>query len=118
MPHQTTIPILKKRAKSMRPNQTDAEAVLWNELRNRRLMGMKFRRQVPTGNFIVDFVCSKHKLIVEVDGTQHAENEYDQKRDTMLKAKGFVILRFWNDDVLKEINSVCDTIIAAVGLNK
>ncbi len=102
----------------MRSSQTDAEAVLWNELRSNRLMGMKFRRQVPIGNYIADFVCAKYKLVVEVDGSQHAESEYDQKRDVNLMAQGFIILRFWNDDVLKEINSVCDTIIAAAGLNK
>ncbi len=101
----------------MRSNQTDAEAVLWNELRSRRLMGMKFRRQVPIDCYIVDFICAEHRLIVEVDGSQHAESEYDQKRDAKLKAMGFIVLRFWNDDVLKEINSVCDTVIAAAGLN-
>ena len=118
MPHLPIKPVLKNRSRSMRSNQTDAEAVLWNELRNRRLMRMKFRRQVPIGNYIVDFVSAEHKLIVEVDGSQHAESDYDQKRDSELKALGFVVLRFWDGDVLKEINNVCDTIIAAVGLNE
>ncbi len=118
MPHRPVKPVLKKYAKSMRSNQTDAEAVLWNELRNRQLMGMKFRRQVPIANYIADFVCAEHRLIVEVDGSQHAGCDYDQLRDAKLRAQNFVILRFWNDDVLREINSVCDTIIAAAGLNK
>ena len=118
MPHRPIKPALRNHSRSMRSGQTDAEAVLWNELRNRRLMGMKFRRQVPIGNYIADFVCIERKLIVEVDGSQHAESEYDHKRDAKLKAQGFTILRFWNDDALKEINSVCDTIIAAAGLNK
>ena len=101
----------------MRSNMTDAEAVLWDTLRGNKLMGLKFRRQVPIGNYIVDFLCSKHKLIVEVDGSQHAENSYDQIRDLELKTRGFKVLRFWNDDVLKELNSVCDTIIFNAGLS-
>ena len=100
----------------MRANQTDAEAVLWDTLRGRRLMGMKFRRQGPIGNYIVDFLCAEYRLIVEVDGIQHAESPYDEKRDRNLQDRGFKVLRFWNDDVLKEINSVCDTIIAHAGL--
>jgi len=100
----------------MRRNLTDAEAVLWDTLRGRKLMGMKFRRQVPVGNYIVDFLCAEHLLVVEVDGTQHAENAYDKKRDAELQYRGFKVLRFWNDDVLKELNSVCDTIIAKAGL--
>jgi len=81
-------------------------------------MAMKFKRQVPIGNYIVDFVCNELRLIVEVDGSQHAENRYDELRDAELKNRGFKVLRFWNHDVLKEINSVCDTIIAEAGLNK
>ncbi len=118
MHHRPIKPVLRNQARTMRSNQTDAEAVLWNELRGRQLMGMKFRRQVVIGNYIADFVSADHKLFIEVDGSQHAENAYDQKREARLKAQGFVILRFWNDDVLKEINSVCDTIIAAAGLSK
>jgi len=79
-------------------------------------MGMKFRRQVPVGNYIVDFLCAKHKLIVEVDGSQHAENKYDKYRDLALHKRGFKVLRFWNGDVLKELNSVCDAIIFHAGL--
>jgi very-short-patch-repair endonuclease len=101
----------------MRTNQTDAEAVLWSELRDRKLMGMKFKRQMPIENYIVDFFCAEHRLIVEVDGTQHAENEYDRYRDAELAKHGFKVLRFWNDDVLREITSVCDTIVAVVREN-
>jgi len=100
----------------MRSNQTDAEAVLWDSLRGRRLMGLKFKRQVPVGTYIVDFLCAERKLIVEVDGTQHAESTYDKSRDKALQNRGFKVLRFWNNDVLKEINSVCDTIIVHAGV--
>jgi len=118
MPHQSTKPILHKRARIMRSNQTDAEAVLWNALRGRRLMGMKFKRQVPIGNYIVDFLCAEHKLIVEVDGSQHAERKYDQDRDTALQNRDFKVLRFWNNDVLKKLDSVCDAIIANADLGE
>lgn len=91
---------------------TEAEAVLWEELRARRLDRLKFRRQVPVGNYIADFLCMEKKLIVEVDGIQHAESEYDRKRDADLMALGYRVLRFWNHEVLEELSAVCDTIIA------
>jgi very-short-patch-repair endonuclease len=96
----------------MRHNATEAEERLWQELRSRRLDGVKFRRQYPISNAIADLVCLKSRLIVEIDGTQHAESGYDAARDAALKARGFRVLRFWNDDVLRDLNSVCDTIIA------
>ncbi|WP_411968071.1 endonuclease domain-containing protein [Mesorhizobium sp. CA6] len=98
----------------MRRESTDAEDRLWQELRGRRLDNIKFRRQVPIGRFVADFVCAKARLIVEIDGSQHAESDRDQERDAELKARGFRVLRFWNDDVLKELDAVCDTIIAYV----
>ena len=98
----------------MRGDQTDAEAVLWSVLRNRGLEGLKFRRQVPVGNYVVDFICAEHRLIVEVDGSQHGDNTYDKRRDAELNDLGFTVLRFWNDDVLKTLSSVCDTIIATL----
>jgi len=118
MPRQSTKPILHKRARIMRSNQTDAEAVLWDVLRGRKLMGMKFKRQVPIGNYIVDFLCAEHKLIVEVDGSQHAESQYDQNRDAALQNRGFKVLRFWNNDVLKKLDSVGDAIIAHADLGE
>ena len=69
---------------------------------------------MPIGKYIADFVCVESGLIIEIDGSQHAESESDRTRDAELKAKGFRVLRFWNDDVLKELNAVCDTIIAYV----
>ena len=93
---------------------TEAEDRLWQELRGRRLDGIKFRRQVPIGRFVADFICADALLIVEIDGSQHADSDYDRERDAELKRRGFRVLRFWNDDVLREMNSVCDTIIAYV----
>ena len=109
----------RKNAKSMRRVMTDAELKLWNELRAHRLMGMSFRRQVPIGRYIVDFACSAHHLIVEVDGSQHADTEHaerDQARSVYLKASGWTILRFWNDDVIRDIDNVCQHIVIEAGL--
>ncbi|WP_319945948.1 endonuclease domain-containing protein [Mesorhizobium sp. AR07] len=85
-----------------------------HELRDRRLDRIKFRRQVPFGKYIADFVCLEAGLIIEIDGSQHADSDSDRSRDAELKASGFRVLRFWNDDVLKDLNAVCDTIIAYV----
>ena len=93
---------------------TEAEERLWKELRDRRLDGIKFRRQAPVGRYFADFICPEAMLIVEVDGSQHADSGHDRERDAELKRRGFRVLRFWNDEVLREINSVCDTIIAYV----
>lgn len=90
----------------------EAEDRLWQELRDRRLDGVKFRRQMPVGKCVADFVCVEAGLIVEIDGGQHAEPSYDNTRSAELKARGFRVLRFWNDDVRKDLNGVCDTIIA------
>lgn len=93
---------------------TEAEDRLWQELRDRRLDGIKFRRQPPFGKYIADFVCIEASLIIEIDGSQHADSDSDRSRDADLKARGFRILRFWNDDVLRDMNAVCDTILAYV----
>ncbi len=90
----------------MRSVATDAEMRLWYRLRDGRLDGLKFRRQVPIGNAIVDFACFEHTLVVEVDGGQHAENIRDQRRDDELSRRGFRVLRFWNSDVRTNIDSV------------
>jgi very-short-patch-repair endonuclease len=112
MPHQD-VPFAKRQfARRMRRDMTEAEDRLWRELRSRRLDRIKFRRQVPIGSYIADFACLDARLIVEIDGSQHAESRHDVVRDAELKRRGFRVLRFWNDDVLKDINSVCDTIIA------
>ncbi|WP_263493141.1 endonuclease domain-containing protein [Mesorhizobium sp. ESP-6-4] len=107
-------PAKRNFARSMRREPTEAEDRLWHELRGRRLDNIKFKRQVPIGRFVADFVCAEARLIVEIDGSQHAESLRDLERDAALKARGFRVLRFWNDDVLKELDAVCDTIIAYV----
>ncbi|RWQ47372.1 MAG: endonuclease domain-containing protein [Mesorhizobium sp.] len=115
MPHQPVAPTKRRFARSMRRESTEAEDRLWHELRGRRLDRIKFRRQVPVGRFIADFVCAEARLIVEIDGSQHAGSNYDLGRDAELKARGFRVLRFWNDDVLRDLDAVCDAIIAYVG---
>jgi very-short-patch-repair endonuclease len=99
----------------MRRAMTEAELKLWNELRAHRLMGLGFRRQVPIGRYIVDFACPEHKLIVEVDGSQQAENLIrDQARTTYLEQQGWQVVRFWNDDVLSDIDNVCTHILRLI----
>jgi very-short-patch-repair endonuclease len=91
---------------------TDAERVLWQNLRNRQLNGFKFRRQKPIGPYIVDFVCLEKKIIIEVDGGQHAiKVRPDTIRGNYLKKAGYKILRFWNHDVLKDKDSVLERIL-------
>jgi very-short-patch-repair endonuclease len=100
-------------ARTMRKESTNAERRMWARLRNGQLNGLKFRRQVPIGNAIADFVCYEHQLIVEVDGGQHSENAYDKLRDAELTRRGFRVLRFWNIDVMRNTRGVLDTILAA-----
>ncbi|WP_202314263.1 endonuclease domain-containing protein [Mesorhizobium sp. L-8-10] len=114
MPHQPVSSRNRRFARAMRRAPTDAEEKLWAELRDRRLDRIKFRRQLPIGNYIADFVCLDAKLLIEIDGSQHGESQYDRVRDAELKSRGFRVLRFWNDDVLRDLDAVCDTIIAYV----
>ncbi|MEP3439547.1 MAG: endonuclease domain-containing protein [Hoeflea sp.] len=115
MPHSKVPPHLRRNARRMRCAMTEAELKLWNELRAHRLMGLGFRRQVPIGRFIADFACPEHKLIVEVDGSQHAENlTHDQARTNYLERRGWKVVRFWNDDVLSDIDNVCTHILRLV----
>jgi very-short-patch-repair endonuclease len=93
----------------MRRAPTESERRLWNILRAKRLAGYKFKRQQPIGNFIVDFVCVRHRLIVEADGGQHSL-EVDAGRDAYLKARGYRILRFWNNDILGNEEGVMTTV--------
>jgi very-short-patch-repair endonuclease len=102
-------------AKSLRSNQTDAEARLWYHLRAHRFMGLKFKRQKPVGCYIADFVCCERRLIVEVDGGQHAEQAaYDRQRDAWLRSQGYTVLRFWNHDVMQQLEGVLEQIRRAV----
>ena len=92
--------VTTSRARQLRARQTDAERKLWFLLRDRRLNGAKFRRQVPIGNYIVDFVCQQAKLIVELDGGQHADQvAYDTARPNWLEGVGYRVLRIWNNDL-------------------
>ncbi len=106
----------RKRARSMRRAPTEAEQRLWGLLRDRRLSGLKFRRQVPVGPYIVDFLCVGARLIVEADGSQHGDSRHDEVRDAYLAGEGWTVLRFWNHDVYRNRDSVMDTILARAGL--
>jgi very-short-patch-repair endonuclease len=97
-------------ARRLRANQTDAETVLWNRIRNRQVDGHKFVRQVPILGYICDFVCRERRLIVEVDGGQHNESAADVIRDRRLTEDGYRVLRFWNNDVLGNIEGVLTAI--------
>src|SRR5581483_12168159 len=94
-------------ARKLRRNQTDAERRLWLRLRDRRLEGFKFRRQFPIGKYVVDFVCLDAHGIVEIDGGEHGHDDHDKERDRFLEANGFVVVRFWNHDVMKNVDGVC-----------
>ena len=94
----------------MRRQPTDAESKLWVILRNRRFVDHKFRRQVPIGPYIADYACYSAKLIIEADGSQHADNARDAVRDAELNRRGFRILRIWNNDILARPDAVSETI--------
>jgi len=104
----------KKIARQLRQNPTDAELRLWLALRDRRLSGYKFGRQHPIGEFVVDFVCTKHKIVIEADGGQHAENPADALRTERLEAEGWKVIRFWNNDILSNTEGVIETILIAL----
>jgi len=105
---------LRQHARDLRKNSTDAERHLWYHLRANRL-GFKFKRQVPIGSYIVDFVCLEKRLIIELDGGQHMDNQkYDTKRTDWLMAHGFKVLRFWNNDVFEQTPSILEVIMTAL----
>jgi very-short-patch-repair endonuclease len=106
----------KSRARAMRRAPTDAERRLWYGLRDRRMQALKFRRQAPIGGYIADFLCLEHRLVVEVDGAQHAQSVRDSSRDAWLEREGYRVLRFWNHEVLTARESVLAIIVAACGL--
>ena len=108
MPHPSAI----GKARELRRDPTDAERALWRHLRRRQMDGHKFRRQQAIGRFIVDFVCLERRLVVEVDGGQHGDEQagYDCRRTTWLRLEGYRVLRFWNGDVLREPEGVVEVI--------
>lgn len=102
--------LLRQRARNLRNNSTDAERHLWYYLRANRL-GFKFKRQVPIGAYIVDFVCHQKRLIVELDGSQHMNNKaYDAQRSDWLLSRGFKVVRFWNHDIIQQTSSILEII--------
>ncbi|MER8733870.1 DUF559 domain-containing protein [Mesorhizobium sp. M1227] len=102
------------RARELRRGDNQAEATLWNELKAKRLGGYKFVRQMPIGPYFADFACRSERLIVELDGGQHAESTYDRRRDEFMRGKGFSVIRFWSVDMLTNPTSICETILAAL----
>ena len=106
--------VLREHARRMRREPTLAEARFWHYAKDRGIGGMKFRRQVGVGPYIADFLCAEAWLIVEIDGGQHTEDR-DGERDAFLAAQGYRVLRFWNSDVLTDMDAVGATILAARG---
>jgi very-short-patch-repair endonuclease len=103
-----------KIARRLRRDSTDAERKLWHQLRSRSLLGFKFARQEPIGPYVVDFICREERLIVELDGGQHADSKSDVVRDQWLAEHRYRVLRFWNNDVMSNIDGVLETIAAAL----
>ena len=99
----------------LRRNATEAEKVLWRLLRDRSLGGAKFRRQFPIGEYIADFVCLEHRLIVEADGGQHDSSGNDKDRTAWLESQGFRVMRFWNNDILENPDGVAAMFLTALG---
>jgi len=110
--HRPTGKRIRNFAKAMRRAPTDAEAAMWHLLRDRRLSQFKFRRQVPFQNYILDFVCFEQRLVIEIDGSQHADASGDQIRDEALAQEGFRVARYWNNDLLQQRTAVLEDILA------
>lgn len=118
MPKRRTTASARYNARLLRQNQTPSEFALWKVLKSLQLNGIHFRRQHPIGGFVVDFCAPRKKLIIELDGSQHLEQEdQDLNRTTWLESKGYKVLRFWNDDVTNNLNGVYLTILEALQLN-
>ena len=109
------MPLRYGNARNLRERSTDVERLLWSRLRNRQLSGCKFRRQQPIGSYVVDFVCLEYRLVIELDGGQHAEQQsQDEVRTAFLHQEGYRVLRFWNNQVLAELDSVLEVIYLAL----
>src|SRR5689334_17369566 len=103
---------MRDRSRELRRNQTDVERIVWRHLKARQVNGWRFRRQHPIDPYIADFACVEAKLIVEADGGQHADSEYDRVRDEFLRKAGWRVLRFGNTDILQNMEGVFDTVAA------
>ena len=112
--HRTPPATHRKFARAMRNDSTKAENMLWQQLRNRQMDGHKFRRQVPLDGYILDFLCMEARLIIEVDGGQHAESSRDEARGAYFRAHGFRVMRFWNEEIETGLDFVCRSILAAL----
>ncbi len=111
------VPVMKRTplARRLRRNMTDAERLLWSRLRNHQMRGLKFRRQLTIEGYIADFACIGARLVVELDGGQHTETvRADAERTAKIEAAGYIVLRFWNDDVIANVDTVLDEIDRAV----
>ena len=104
----------KERRRSLRRSQTDAERKLWQMLRNKRMGGMKFFRQYSVGKYTLDFYCPAVRLAVEVDGSQHIDNKSDTVRTAYLREQNITVIRFWNNDVLQNLEGVCEKVREAI----
>jgi very-short-patch-repair endonuclease len=102
------------KARQLRQLSTDAERRMWSALRDRRLWRYKFRRQYPIGSYIVDFACTRYKLVIEIDGGQHVNSSADAQRTLWLERQGWKVIRFWNNDVLANTNGVAETILREI----
>jgi very-short-patch-repair endonuclease len=105
------------RRRELRENQTEAERLFWERVRDGRFFGLKFKRQYSLGSYILDFYCREKKLAVELDGSQHIENiDYDNVRTAYLNSFGITVLRFWNNDLMRDINAVLEAIRIQIGV--
>ncbi len=115
--HPKPTPVVHRRARQLRRDQTDAERKLWMRLRNAQLAGLKFRRQFPIGDFIADFCCRDRWLVVELDGGQHATQVMkDARRTAILAEHGYRVVRFWDNEVLTNLEGVVDQIARVLSL--
>ena len=121
MAHHSVPPKHRASARTMRHAMTEAELCFWNAVRAHRLMNLGFRRQLPIAGHIVDFACPSHRLIVEIDGSQHGRDasvERDVARTARLEMAGWTVIQFWNDDVLRDIEGVCRHILAVIEVKR
>ena len=117
MAHYSVPPKHRSSARTMRHAMTEAELRFWNVVRAHRLMNLGFRRQLPIAGYIVDFACPSHRLIVEIDGSQHGKDAgavFDAARTARFEMAGWTVIRFWNDDVMRDIEGVCRHILAEI----
>ena len=109
---------IRGHARRIRKSATDAETAIWHLLRDRRLSKVKFRRQAPFQNYILDFVCFECRLVIEIDGSQHADSHRDERRDAVLAAEGFQVIRYWNNDVLQHRRAVLEDLFAKLDIDQ